>query len=146
MGGFRFDTIEALEARLGRKVGDPDSPTAPAIPKPVAIDYGQLVQNRQECRMNGTEKDYSRHLDMLQRAGSIISWGFEQLKLRLANNTFYTPDFLVVCHNRILMDEVKGFWRDDARVKIKVAASAYPWMSFRAVTMKRPGVFEWETF
>jgi hypothetical protein len=33
------------------------------------------------------------------------------------------------------MHEVKGFWQDDARVKIKVAASIYPFR-FVAVTAR----------
>ena len=32
------------------------------------------------------------------------------------------------------MHEVKGFWRDDARVKIKVAADIYP---FRFLAIKK---------
>jgi hypothetical protein len=28
------------------------------------------------------------------------------------------------------MHEVKGFWRDDARAKIKIAADAYPFRFF----------------
>jgi len=40
--------------------------------------------------------------------------------------------------------EVKGFWRDDARVKIKVAASIYP---FRFVAVRKvKGGFTVEEF
>jgi len=38
----------------------------------------------------------------------------------------------IECH------EVKGFWRDDARVKIRVAASLYPFR-FVAVTKTKGG-------
>lgn len=48
-------------------------------------------------------------------------------------NTFYTPDFAVMRADGALeVHEVKGFWTDDARVKIKVAADQYP-MRFIAV-------------
>jgi len=33
--------------------------------------------------------------------------------------------------------EVKGFMRDDAAVKLKVAASLYPWIKFHLVTRKK---------
>jgi len=58
-----------------------------------------------------------------------IAWyRFEGIKLRLADNTFYTPDFAVMLANgQLEMHEVKGgCWTDDARVKTKVAADQYP--------------------
>ena len=38
--------------------------------------------------------------------------------------------------------EVKGWWRDDARVKIKVAAELFPWIQFVAVTKQPQGWVE----
>ena len=59
---------------------------------------------------------------------------FEGIKLRLADNTFYTPDFAVMSADGVMeCHEVKGFWQDDARAKIKVAADLYP---FRFVAIK----------
>lgn len=85
---------------------------------------------------NKTEAAYEQYLELQYKAGEILWYRFEGIKLRLADNTFYTPDFFVLrkdghleCH------EVKGFWKDDARVKIKVAASLYPF-AFLAVTQK----------
>lgn len=66
---------------------------------------------------------------------------FEGIKLRLADNTFYTPDFAVMLTNGALeMHEVKGYWQDDARAKIKIAADLYP-MKFVAIraTPKKDG-------
>lgn len=86
--------------------------------------------------MNKTETAYSQHLELLRRANEIFWFKFEAVKLRLADTTFYTPDFLVLgSDSRIECHEVKGFWRDDARVKIKVAASIYPF-KFLAVTAR----------
>lgn len=83
--------------------------------------------------MNKTEAAYDAHL-WAQRGGEILWHKFEAIKLRLADNTSYTCDFAVLPRSCILeMHEVKGFWRDDARVKIKVAASIYPF-KFIAVT------------
>lgn len=85
--------------------------------------------------MNKTECDYARHLELLQRAGELRSFAFEPWKLRLADRTFYTPDFVVVLPNgEIECHEVKGFMRDDAAVKLKVAAELHP---FRFVLAKR---------
>lgn len=62
---------------------------------------------------------------------------YEPMRLRLANNTTYTPDFCVVENGRITFWECKGFWRPAARVKIKVAARLYPWAKFVAVIKQK---------
>lgn len=77
--------------------------------------------------MNKTEAAYDAHLVALEAAGQVLWHKFEAVKLRLADNTFYTPDFAVLRSDGFLeMREVKGFMMDDANVKIKVAASIYP--------------------
>jgi hypothetical protein len=77
--------------------------------------------------MNKTEALYAVHLDVQKVAGEVLWWKFEGIKLRLADNTFLTVDFAVMPADGILeMREVKGFMRDDAAVKLKVAASLYP--------------------
>ena len=88
-------------------------------------------------QQNATEREYGDVLRLRQAAGEVAWYRFEGLKLRLADNTFYTPDFAVMLADGSLeCHEVKGHWQDDARVKIKVAAEMYP-MRFRAVR-RRP--------
>lgn len=83
--------------------------------------------------MNKTEAEYELELKGHLHVGLILWYRFEGLKLRLADNTFYTPDFAVMnMRGEIECHEVKGFWQDDARVKIKVAADQYPFI-FKAV-------------
>jgi hypothetical protein len=77
--------------------------------------------------MNKTETAYAATLDQRRTAGEVAWFKFEGIKLRLADNTFYTPDFAVMLSNGALeMHEVKGFMQEDAHVKIKVAADLYP--------------------
>ena len=84
-------------------------------------------------RMNKTEAAYAATLDARRYAGEVAWFKFEGVKLRLADNTFYTPDFAVMLADGALeMHEVKGFWQDDARAKIKIAADLYP-MRFVAI-------------
>lgn len=84
--------------------------------------------------MNKTEAAYAAHLERQRMAGEVLWFKFEGVKLRLADNTFYSPDFAVmVASGQIEMHEVKGFWQDDAKVKIKVAADLYP---FRFIAVK----------
>lgn len=85
-------------------------------------------------QMNKTEEAYAKHLQNLQHVGQVAWYKFEGVKLRLADNTFYSPDFAVMlASGEMEMHEVKGFWQDDARAKIKIAADLYP---FRFVAVK----------
>ena len=86
--------------------------------------------------MNKTEAAYAKLLEEMKYAGEVAWYRFEGVKLRLADNTFYSPDFAVMrSDGQMEMHEVKGMWTDDARVKIKVAADAYPF-KFVAVKVK----------
>jgi hypothetical protein len=100
-------------------------------------------------QMNKTEAKYASVLEALKRNGNILWYRFEGIKLRLADNTFYSPDFFVMRDDSVLeCHEVKGFWMDDARVKIKVAADLYPFR-FYAVkerARKAGGGYEYEVF
>lgn len=96
--------------------------------------------------MNKTEAAYAQALEIEKRCGIIAWYHFEGMKFRLADNTFYTPDFMAMrSDGRLEAHEVKGFWTDDARVKIKVAASLYP-IQFIAVKKRKGGGWETEEF
>ena len=102
------------------------------------------------------EEQFAAHLQSTIKEGA---WRYEPIKLRLAQNTFYTPDFLEIGHDgTIWLYEVKGSWRgatrktakgsihisqDKSRVKLKVAAKLYPWFRFVAVT-KEKGEWKYE--
>lgn len=77
--------------------------------------------------MNKTEAAYAELLEQRRQAGEVLWYRFEGIKLRLADNTFLTVDFAVLAADNVLeMHEVKGFMQEDANVKLKVAASMYP--------------------
>ncbi|MFC4172663.1 DUF1064 domain-containing protein [Microvirga sp. GCM10011540] len=100
-------------------------------------------------QMNKTEKAYGDFLELRKRAGEIAWYKFEGIKLRLADNTFYTPDYTVMLSDGSLeCHEVKGFWQDDARVKIKIAADLYPFrfIALKANAKKDGGGWTEETF
>lgn len=121
----------ALDSALGRMVALAPSP----------VERMQQLGRLGVGKKNKTEQAYDELLSARLQSGEILWYRFEAVKLRLADNTFYTPDFLVItatgtqeCH------EVKGRWTDDARVKIKVAASQYP---FRFIAIRRAGRHDW---
>lgn len=84
-------------------------------------------------RMNKGEAAYAGHLDALRAAGSVTAWWFEFVTLRLADDTHYRPDFLVLRPDGALeLHEVKGrkgesfYATEDAWLKVKWAAEATP--------------------
>lgn len=101
--------------------------------------------------MNKAEMAYAAKLKIEQALGVVASFKFERHRLVIGvKRCTYTPDFEVVTSKgHIEFHEVKGFWRDDARVKIKAAAMQFPEYTFKAVTKrakKRGGGWEVEEF
>lgn len=77
--------------------------------------------------MNKTEARFAFRLKLMQLAGEVDAFYFEAVKLRLADRTWYTPDFLVVISGRMIICEVKGgFIRPDSVTKFKIAAEMFP--------------------
>lgn len=96
------------------------------------------TQPKRDGSMNGLEREYAGLLELRRIRGEIARWDFQPEKLRLADRTFYEPDFRVVMPDgTIEMHETKGTWagQEHNRVKIKVAAEQHPYL-FVAV-MKR---------
>jgi hypothetical protein len=96
--------------------------------------------------MNELEKSYSLELEYRKIHKVILDFKFEKIKLKLADGTYYIPDFMVVnTDGTIHFHEVKGTWKgqkhahweDDARVKIKVAAQMFPEFKFIAVSKRQ---------
>ena len=91
-------------------------------------------------RMNNTEFQYCARLELQRLAGEIAGYMFEAYKLKLADRTYYTPDFMVIhTDGSIEFHEVKGFMRDDAAVKLKVAADKFCWHRFYLVRKDKQG-------
>lgn len=77
--------------------------------------------------MNKTEQRRAIELEALKRSGKIVEWWYEAWTFKLADDTRYTPDFIVQENDGLLRaEEIKGFFRDDARVKVKVFAAKFP--------------------
>jgi len=97
-------------------------------------------------KMNKLELDYAQRLKTRLLAGEIVDFKFEPMKLKLADNTTYTPDFMVITNEgEMQLHEVKGHWEDDARVKIKVAAAMFWMFKFIAVQRERT-IWKFEEF
>ena len=125
--------LERTGTRGQCNAADTSAPPFHLPPEPSANAARFALGRLKTGEMNKTEARYDEHLWQIR--GTVIAWHkFEGVKLRLADNTFYTPDFAVMLMSGELeMHETKGHWQDDAKVKIKVAASLYP---FRFIAVK----------
>lgn len=96
-------------------------------------------------KMNKTEARYEAEiLRPMLHAGELVAYLFQPITLKVAEfNCRYTPDWFLVLPDRFAFHEVKGFWRDDALVKFKAAATQYPWFDWVSVQHKRG---EWVTW
>ena len=84
--------------------------------------------------MNKLEQAWAERLEIEKALGEVLDYRYEAVKLRLADKTFYTPDFMVIQGDgTIRFDETKGFMRDDANLKIKVAAAQFDRFRFRLI-------------
>ncbi len=129
--------LESLALSRGGAVSGP-APTlvVPAV-GPRTGPRGRLTRH-EPGRLNKTEAAYALHLDARKQAGEIAGYWFEAIKFRLADRTWYSPDFLVqLADGTLEIHEVKGWMEDDAAVKLKVAASLYAIFVVRLVKRQK---------
>jgi hypothetical protein len=96
-------------------------------------------QRKSPGQLNKTEQAYSRVLEAMKSKGD-----YESERLRLADNTYYVPDFRVLmADGTIEFHEVKAckassafLCEDDARVKFKVAAEQHWMYGWRMVGLR----------
>lgn len=101
------------------------------------IPTGNVPQGCDAARpyRSKTEALYSGYLSALKHIGQIQDYRYEAIRLILAKSTSYCPDFLVVPKTGPLqLIEVKGWMREDANVKLKVAAAQFPMFQFVLVS------------
>lgn len=115
----------------------------PADPVGVALLKSNAARIPSRTGMNRWEQEYAIELEARKRAGEILWYGFESIKLRLATGTWYTPDFCLLVGDSISSPiqcvEIKGFLRDDANVKFKVAAEQFPCFQFLMLRRRKGG-------
>ncbi len=132
--------------RLTRFNSSTAAPKTAGAPAPVIpVPAGQSALGRlPNGHMNKTEEAYASLLSAKREAGEVLWFSFEGMKFRLADATFYTPDFMVMLANgQLQAHEVKGQWQDAARIKIKIAASLHP-IQFIAVKAPRRKADGWQ--
>jgi hypothetical protein len=107
------------------------APAAPASSIKVAI---KAKPSADESKLNKLESAWLAVL----RADITLAWvGVHALTFKIGDDCRYTPDFIALnLDGELITYETKGFMRDDARVKLKVAARMFPFVGFVLVERK----------
>lgn len=101
-------------------------------------------------RQNQTEAKYDHYLARRLMAGDVLWYRFEGIKFKLADNTHLTIDFALMRADGVLeMHDVKGaraIIEEDAKAKMKIAASMFPFVFKLAFPRKESegGGWTWE--
>lgn len=128
------EEFDALQRRRG---------VSPPAPKP-----------KREWKIEGR---FYHFLQLHELAGDTPWVGDHSIKFQLATGAWYTPDFHISADSRVtpgveyeippgilfIVYEVKGHWREAARVRIKVAAKRHAYAKFIAVQEER-GAWKYE--
>lgn len=126
-------------ARVKGARAEAPAPSVAPVPQVFATDL-VIRKSTDEEKLNKLEKAWLWELRRLHPPAAI---GIQNIQLKLADDTRYTPDFNVVDQNgQLIFYETKGprFW-DDAKVKLKVAARQYPYYRFILVTRDPRGAW-----
>jgi hypothetical protein len=137
--------VVAKRRKLGQKMCDDIArDVLEMMTPPAAVVDGPRYRSKWEREYHG-----------ILKAKFPADWiEFEPIRLKLAEKANYTPDFIVRKRREVQVGyvhpdsifeetsqltayEVKGFWREAARVRIKVAARLFPWIRFIAVRKQK---------
>lgn len=86
---------------------------------------GGWGKRRVRGEMNKLEAEYAA---MLDADPEVIWWAFESIKIKMTDNTYAEPDFIVQKRDRELqLHEVKGgFFPEKNKLKSKMLAAFFP--------------------
>ncbi len=140
LGQFMLDAQAKRRQEL-RAAGKPLSETTTGIvssTSPWATHIAIAAPDDLYASMNKTERRRAVELEAMKRAGVIQRWEYEAVTFKLATGLRYTPDFMVIGATGIIsFEETKGHWREDARAKIKMAASKFACFAFVALVPRK---------
>ena len=111
----------------------PKHPLALAMVKDkLSVTFGESPKPKPAKRIRQDSKPLMNKLeqawlDKLKFGNFTDKVYVQAIKFKLCNGVTYCPDFVVVQHHgHMVCYETKGFMRDDAAIKIKMAAKEFP--------------------
>lgn len=130
------EQVQEHQARAANWRQWPNLHGEPEQPSKARAEYVPICERKRG--MNGLESAYARHLDGRKAVGQIDWYEFEPMRLKLADGTYYRPDFAVLRNGQLEFHETKGHMREAARVRLNVAADKFPFV-FYLVRKDRAG-------
>ena len=129
--------------RLAVEQMEQPKPTMKPLAAPKAT-RSKVVETPLGTFKSSTEARYAEQLEADRLSHVIESWDYEAIRLKIADDAHYRPDFFVRIHGaKPELREVKGSWKSknarESRVRLKVAASKYREFKFVAVTPCKGG-------
>lgn len=113
----------------------------PAGEKPGNKQESPRLRQKRGPRENKTEAAFAA---WLRARNADCQVEREGITLLLANGVRYTPDYAVISQEgRVSLWEVKGYMRDDAAAKLKVAASRFPRFAWWLATATDRTLTKW---
>lgn len=104
-------------------------------------DISIATASDDESKLNKLERAWLS--EMRQQGHQFI--GIQNVTLKLGHDCRYTPDFTAIdSENRRCAYEVKGFMRDDAQVKLKVATRLFAHIFHFFLVKRERGVWQIE--
>ena len=117
---------------------------AKAFPRRQPGVMNKLEQRFWEMVQEAIKRDGTVYVDGLLIPREIR---YEAVTLKLADGLRYTPDFMILDDlGHIHFVETKGFWRDDARAKIKMAAEKFQEYRFVSASWTKRDGWSFEEF
>lgn len=125
--------VQNHNAQIARKeIVEAQPKIAKAVPAKSSTDMDKL---------NKTEREFFNYL---KRVRPIVF--VQEITLKLADDCRYTPDFVTISEiGEIEFWEVKGFFRDDAKVKIKIAARYYRFLGTFTLAFKSKSGWDFQS-
>lgn len=131
MKGWSLADVKRLED-AGRVRG------VPALANPGAVTPEPPAPKRRAP--NRWEAAYAREvLEPRRLAGEVVAYWYEALSLRIGRCR-YTADYLVRTRDEWELHEVKGFFREAARVRLSAVLEMYPF----PIVVARGGPGKWK--
>lgn len=127
------DLMRQRAASMPPASADLDAGKGVVATAPESAHKGPKFKSKAEAR-------YAAILESQQRAGQIRAWRYEAVTFSLADGVRYTPDFLVTENDgRMTLIEVKGFMREAARIRLRIAVEMYPAFGWFLIWAKKGG-------
>lgn len=127
----------AKRITIGPKASERDSKKKRKTPSTNTVSAMELLQKKPKklgVEINDTERKLDQELRLEKLQGNILDYHYEKIGLNIAPKTWYFPDFVVYMPDGAMhVIEVKGYLRDDAAVKYKVAVGLYPSITFHMI-------------